>query len=265
MLNIDMGKWLPWIVVTALLLAAAGLGSLVILRGGWSEELNLASAIAGGLVVAIAVTVWEILVGRRAGLQREQRQTDRKKATSRLLTTFAGSELSNIASQLQVQGIDSEGRTIELFADSSEALRAFENPESVQKLVVALGLRSRQHQPGDQLTINSWDSIRRFYGRFAQQFDHMLGFFISTDNERALEAFLDLWRLQRSHAIRAHYIWQEDREPGWTQNLVEEGAPKAAYVGTASQVLHAYEELLKAIDEIPSGVPSRRERYAVAD
>lgn len=259
-----MGERWSWIVAAALLVLAIGLGVVVVVNGGWSDELNLASAIAGGLIVAVAVTSWEGSVSARAKRRDQEIQEKRQETTSRLLTTFAGAELSNIASELQLQGVDSDGAPVELFADINEALRAFEDPDLVQKLVVALGMRAKEKEPGDQLAINAWDSIGRFYGRIAQQFDHMLGYFISTDSERALEAFLDLWRLQRSHAIRAQHLWQENSEPGWTQNLVTEGAPKAAYIETAADILHAYEELLKAIAGIPSGIPSRRKKYARA-
>lgn len=247
---------------------AVVLGGLVVVDGSDEEKLNLYSAIAGGLVVAVAVTFWEGRRRREAEGQaaqtearRLEAQDESRRAMKRILTTFAGAELSNIATGLQLKGVDGDGNTVELFQDINEALAAFEKPKLVQMMVVELVEKGKQAQPGDQLTINAWDSVDRFYKRIAQQFDHMLSYFVQTEDERAVESFLELWKLQRSHMIQAHYLWKPKHKAGWLQNLVEEGAPKAAYLQTVSKVLHEYEELLKAIDEIPSGIPSRRRRY----
>ena len=259
-----MTSWITVVVAISMLSAAIILGVIVLVQGDESDALNLASAIAGGLIVAMAVTFWE--VARRRQLKQfeedahqklEEDEEQRRRAIQRVLTTFAGAELSNIAASVHLIGVDENGEPVELFADINEAMRAFDKPAQVQKVLVEIGSRA-SGDPDATLTFNVWDCVERFYIRIGQQFDQMLRFFIEVSDKRALDAFLDLWRLQRSHTISGQFIWAAGSQRSYVQDIVGDAAPKAAYLHVVVSVLHAYEELLKAVEAIPSGIPSKR-------
>lgn len=153
-------RGVPW----SLAFLAVILAIIVLVQGERHDRLALASALSTGLVLAVVVTAWE--VGRRrteqalAGELESQRveAADRKRrAIQRTLTLFIGHALSNIASQVQLVGVDENGEPIELFLDISQALRAFETHKGTERVMAQVGLvTASEKYPPQSLVLNAW-------------------------------------------------------------------------------------------------------------
>jgi hypothetical protein len=248
----------PWILATV----AAGLGAVVWFSGTRSDQLVLLSTLASGLLIALVVTIWELARRKEEQRREQQRATDeaaaaeqRLLAIQRTLTNFMGAELTGIAAQVQLVGVDDEGNPLELFDDIDQAMHAFEGHQGAERVLGRVGHYANQAEPPQQLVLATWDAFERFFFWFESQFQPMLTFFVGSGDDRIVNALLELRRTEYSHRVVGYHLWTDGAPPGWLQNMTDNKAQWAAYLGqVGSPVLLRYAELLRAIEGVPSGI-----------
>lgn len=233
------------------LVAAAVLSVVVLALGNRSDRLELASAVAGGLVVAAAVTFWEHSRRQREDVERSAR----RRALQDTLTSYVGSELGLIGFAANITGFagsDDPDKWPLLFEDhaASMNLDSYAVVELVRERISQLAVNQQGEEPLDIRTLIDviHARVRGFYERLDRHLDVMLSFFIEVGDVRTTDALLGLG------AARANY----ERESDASGNLMiarnesvtaeEMRKREARHLQSSEGVLTAYAELLRAIE-----------------
>ncbi|MCZ6663037.1 MAG: hypothetical protein O6951_08970 [Actinobacteria bacterium] len=64
--------------------------------------------------------------------------------------------------------------------------------------------------------------------------------------------------LQTDPPDQAHFLWKDGTKPGWLENVVDEPAPRAAYLKDVVRILESYSEPLRVAEGLRSGRATRR-------
>ena len=237
---------------TGILLAVTLIG-VVLAKGGWVDELNLASSLASGAVVAVAVTYWEYSHRRRD----ERLRTERLKLIQQTLIHYVGTELSTVALAVE---IDEDGS--QLFGDVNEALAAFQTHAAIERVRTEVARRAMGGYVGPELVRRVAQAMLRFFHRLESHADAMLAFFLDAGDQRKVDAMLALSGRRTGHDELVEEAASEALPPPSVHAALIEIARAPAlqkgYLSFVSEVLTDYAELLRAIEGVPSGIAGRR-------
>lgn len=230
----------PFLYPLGLVVLAVPLVGIILTADELNPTIDLLSAATGGLIVAAAVLYAEGRSRRALEQQRRIQANLERQQVLQTLTAHMGGELVNLPALV---GLD---------------IDVIERPKGLQELWTAIHRHS--DDPSANLTLNAWDCVERFYQRLGDLFDTTLGSLLNARDQQALDCLLDTWGLRRTHQIRSRFLWKKGTAPGWIQNVVEDPAPRAAYLMDTARILESYSELLRVAQGLESGRPSRQQR-----
>ena len=246
------------LALIAITIVFVALAATVLLKGGWSDELNLASAIASGLLVAGALVYWE----ERQRSRLDDEAINRRTVIFRTITRYIGQELARLASEVQLVGVEDNGEEILLFDSIDEALHAHQSYAGVERMMREVGRRRVQGQGIESLIQVVEPAVSAFFTRLGEHMDVILNHFMAAGDEKVVESLLELWEERlRIDAVASTTNLHRKPTVGEILRMVQGGVTSFRtaqndYLSAVERVLLLYAELLRSIEGVDSGIPS---------